>query len=256
MRTGEWNDSRSMISRVSAIFGAFEVGDRSLRLADISSRTGLPKASVSRILQEMCQHGFLYRAGDVYKVGIRLFELGELSPRSGDLRRLALATMADLRFATKQTIHLAVLEGREVVYIEILKSKTAPNLPSRVGGRLPAHATGVGKALLAALPDDELASYLQQPLEDVGPRTLVDPVLLRNELRRIRELGTSYEREESGPGVACAAAAIVGGDQFPIAAISVSIANAEGEIERFGPAVTTAAMSLSRAAASRNLTLH
>lgn len=124
-----------MIGRVDAILSAFRARDHSLGVSEIARRSGIPKASVSRIVAELVDRCVLERAGRELRFGIRLFELGERAGRPRALRRLALAHMSDLRNATHQTVHLAVLEDAEVVYIEILPSRTTPPLPSRVGGR-------------------------------------------------------------------------------------------------------------------------
>jgi IclR family transcriptional regulator, acetate operon repressor len=159
--------------------------------------------------------------------------------------------MADLREATHQTIHLAVLDGVEVVYVEILRSRNMPRLPSRVGGRLPAHATGVGKALLACAPADVIDKVVATGLPAVGPRTIRNSEVLRQQLKRITASGIAYEHEESGPGVVCVACAIHHGDGEPVAAISASGWAGKVDLRRVGPAVHTTALSITRALPSR-----
>jgi DNA-binding IclR family transcriptional regulator len=159
--------------------------------------------------------------------------------------------MADLREATHQTIHLAILEGTEVLYVEILRSHNAPRLPSRVGGRLPAHATGVGKALLAAAPADVVDRVIATGLPPVGPRTIHTAKLLRQQLKRVVTSGIAYEHEESRPGVVCVACVIRNHNDTPVAAISASGWAGKVDIRRVGPAVRTAALSISRALSAR-----
>lgn len=108
--------------------------------------------------------------------------------------------LADLREATRNTVHLAVLEGIEVVYVNILRGPDAPRLPSRVGGRLPAHATGVGKAMVAFAADDAVDRVIATGLPRMSRRTITSPAILRRQLARIRDEATAYEREESGIG--------------------------------------------------------
>jgi IclR family acetate operon transcriptional repressor len=172
--------------------------------------------------------------------------LGETAARPRDLRKVALASMSDLRNAVNLTVHLAVLERGEVVYIEILPARGTPRLPSRVGGRMPAHATGVGKALLAHSDSEIVDEIVDGGLRKVGPRTITDPGRLRRELARIRSTGIAYEREESGPGIACAAAFIRGASGEPVAAISAAGWDADFDVRRVGFAVQTAAMAISR----------
>jgi DNA-binding IclR family transcriptional regulator len=150
--------STSVVRRLAAVLDAFRARDVYLGINEIARRTDLPKSTVSRLVKEMHEAGFLERKAQKVGLGLQMFEWGERASRRRSLRQVALPFMADLREATHQTIHLAVLDGTEVVYVEILHREGAPRLPSRVGGRLPAHATGVGKALLAASDPDVIGS--------------------------------------------------------------------------------------------------
>lgn len=244
-----------MISRVSEVLRAFQGSDRVLGVSEIARRTGIPKPSVSRIVTEMVSTGLLERDGDHVRLGLRLFELGQQAARPIDLRKLALPSMTELLNATGQTVHLAVLEGHEVVYVQILRSRNTPPLPSRVGGRLPAYATGVGKALLAFAPKEVVDEILSAPLAAIGPKTITDPKRLREELTTIREQRLAFEREESTANVGCAAAAILDHNDRAVAAISVSVHLDLADLTQIGPAVATSAMALSREASRLQLHL-
>jgi IclR family acetate operon transcriptional repressor len=247
MRTGEWNTFDSVVGRVGAILGAFDNKHLSMGISELSRRSGLPKSTTARLATELSAHGFLERsdAADL-RLGTKLFELGELASRQRKLREVALPYMADLRQVSRQTVHLAVLAGTDVVYVEIVRHRDAPRMPSQVGGRLPAHAAAVGKAMLAFAADDVVQSVIDNGLVAVGPRTITAPGLLLRELRRIRESGIAYESEESGHGVGCAASPIMSADGVPIAGLSVSGWNGKLDLRRIGPAVKTAALALSR----------
>lgn len=160
---------------MSDLFAAFGPTDTALGVNELTRRTGIPKATVSRLVKEMEGVGFLERRGVKVVLGLRLFELGERASRRRSVREVALPFLADLREATRQTVHLAILDGTEVVYVEILPGRDAPWLPSGVGSRLPAHATGVGKALLAGSPPQMIAEVLAAGLVQVGPRTITTP---------------------------------------------------------------------------------
>jgi IclR family transcriptional regulator, acetate operon repressor len=249
VRSTERDVPVSVIGRVSSVFDAFTAEDSELRVGEIARRTGLAKATASRLVAELVEHGFLERSGQAVRVGLRFFELGQRAARPQELRRLALANMADLRSATRQTVHLGVLDGTEVVYVVILRSRTAPPMGSRVGGRLPAHATGVGKALLAWAEPEVVDAVVAAGLPAVGPRTITDDAALRTELAAVRERGVAYEREESGPGVLCAAAPIRPALGSVIAALSVSTGVGEVDPVQLGMAVQTSANALGREAA-------
>jgi IclR family acetate operon transcriptional repressor len=242
-----------MISRISEILKAFQNDERSMTVSELSRRTGIPKASTSRIAAGMVEYGFLEREGDQLQLGIRLFELGLQSNRPIDLRRLAFPFMKELMKATGQTVHLAVLEGTEVVYIQILRSHSTPPLPSRVGGRLPAYATGVGKALIAFAPAAVLDKICESPMPSIGPKTITDPAALRLQIGAVRANRLAYEREESAVNLGCAAAPILGSDGVPVAALSVSVHLNMTDLTKVGPAVSTAAMALSREASKHRL---
>ena len=237
---------------MSDLLAAFGPTDTALGVNELTRRTGIPKATVSRLVKEMEDVGFFERRGVKVGLGLRLFELGERASRRRSVREVALPFLADLREATRQTVHLAILDGTEVVYVEILRGREAPWLPSGVGGRLPAHATGVGKALLAGSSDDVLAAVIATGLPRVGPRTLTTPGPLLRQLKRIRASGIAYEHEESAPGVACVASAIRVDDGPPVAAVSASGWIGKVDIRRVGPAVHTTALSIARALSSES----
>lgn len=235
-----------MIGRMTAILHCFMDGAPALTLSEICEETGLAKSTASRITNELVQFGYLERYGGSLSLGIRVFELGQQATRPRSLKALAMPRMAELRRATGNTVHLAVLEDTTVVYIEILHSSTSPRLPSRVGGRLPAFATGVGKALLAFAPDAVLDRVVERGLWKVGPNTITEPDALREALGVIRDAGVATEVEESGPGISCVAAPIIGvGREVPVAAISVSGWSERLNIPQAVPVVRGVARALS-----------
>ena len=252
MRTGERNTHDSVIGRAAALLSAYDSRHLAIGVSELARRSGLAKTTTARLAAELAEHGFLERAGGSdYKLGSRIFELGSLANRQRQLREVALPYMADLRQVSKQTVHLAVLIGTEVMYVEIVRSRDAPRMPSEVGGRLPAHAAGVGKAMLAFSPEPTVQAVLATGLPAVGPRTITAPGLLLRELRRIRELGIAYESEESGHGIGCAASPILGPDGTVVAAMSISGWSGKLDLRRIGPAVKTAALAMSRDLAIR-----
>jgi DNA-binding IclR family transcriptional regulator len=235
----------SVVDRVMLVLGAFDGGEGELGLSEIARRSGLPKSTVHRLVGELAQHGMLGRRGNLIVPGMRLFELGALVARS-DLRAAALPHMADLRAATRQTVHLAVLHGHEVVYVEILRHADAPPLPSRVGGRMPAHATGVGKAILAACPPEVVDAVLDSPLRRLAERTITAPDILRRELAVVRQRGVAYDFGEARAGLVCAASAVCAPDGAVSGALSITGWAGRLDVRRMAPAVRTAALATSR----------
>lgn len=237
MRSTQRNDPVSIIERVSTILDCFTQLDTTIPLSELARRTGLPKATTWRLTRELVEHGFLEQHPAGFALGLRFFELGEAAVRPRSLRRLTRARMEHLRQQTGHTVHLAVLDGYDVVYIDILHSRTTPKLPSRVGGRVPAHATAVGKALLAFSRSEFADTIIARGLDPVGPRTITDPLALREALALVRAEGFAVEREESAPGVACVAVPVIVAPGEPVAAMSVS-----GPVDRLDVATTSLAL--------------
>ncbi|WP_461157992.1 IclR family transcriptional regulator [Saccharopolyspora tripterygii] len=247
MRSDERNMRTGMIARVADVLGAFTAEQPVLRVSEIARRSGLAKSVTSRIVADLIDEDFLERADRGVRVGIRLFELGELAQRSKELRRFALGAMADLRQATGLTVQLSVLKATDQVYVEIIQGRgTQLDMRSRVGGRVPAYATAGGKAVLAHLPEEAVDQALAIDMTPLGPRTITDPALLRRHLARVRVEGIAYEDEESNVGITCAAGAILRPDGSPIAAISVTGSAGQIDMSQFAPAVKTAALGLNR----------
>ena len=163
-------------------------------------------------------------------------------PRKQRLREAALPFMQDLYEASHDTVHLAVLDGVDVVYLERIRGHKVANIASRVGGRLPAHSTGVGKALLAHHPD-VARRVMAAPMHPRTPYTITSPRLLAEELERIRVAGIAYDREENSIGIMCAAAPIL---VDGVAVGAVSVTGPGIEVERYAPAVKAAALGIRR----------
>lgn len=244
-REPEQRTRTGMLRRSFDILSAFRPQDLAVPPAELARRAGLSKATGHRIVQEMVSLGIMERTDAGVRLGLRMFEIGQLVPVQRDLRRAALPFMSDLREATKATVHLAVLDGTDVVYLEIITR--ADDLPSRVGGRMPAYATGVGKAMLAFSPPYVVEQVLAGPLRRYGPNTITDPVQLRKELAAVRRAHVAYDREEATRGLVCAAAPILSPDGGVVGGLSVSHRTGALNIQRVAPAVHFAALSLGRA---------
>lgn len=151
-----------------------------------------------------------------------------------------------LRHETGLTVHLAVLDGPDVVYIEILPARMPLRLPSRVGGRVPAHATGVGKTLLAFGATELTDAVVTKGLPELGPGTITEPSLLRAELALVRKRGVAVDHEESLAGLYCVAAPLTIGGKEPFAAMSVSGAKDGFDVAKATEALRCAVEHLNR----------
>ena len=236
---------RSVLARAFRVLGAFGPGRYEMTLAELTEATGLPRATVHRLASQLATEGALAATRRGWRVGIRLFELGQLVPTQQRLREVALPYLSDLYEATHGTVHLAVLDGGEVLYVEILSGHRKVASPSRRGGRMPAHCTAVGKALLAFSGVDVAAEG--PPLERRTTKTITDREVLVRTLHDVRRTAVAYDGEEARLGLACAASPVLDRKGLAVAAISVSLATGDDLTPRqVAPAVRTAALALSR----------
>jgi DNA-binding IclR family transcriptional regulator len=215
---------KSVLERVFAILDCFSAQEPELTLAELASRTAIPKPTVHRLAKVLVEKRLLQRTDTGFGLGIRLFELGELVGDRRHLRDVSLPSLEELFEQTHETVHLGVLEGDEVLYFVKIVGYRAFPLPTRTGGRWPAHASALGKVLMAFGPADpdpvlRLSSAKMKPLT---PYTIIDPNRLRRELTAVRRAGIAIESQESVLGNACVAAPIFDQAGCPVAAVSVS----------------------------------
>jgi DNA-binding IclR family transcriptional regulator len=242
---------KSVLERAFSILDCFGPDDADLSLADLSRRTGLPKSTVHRLAATLVAWRGLERVDERFRLGMRLFELGELVPHQRELRDAALPFMEDLYEATHETVHLGVLDGTDVVYLAKVNGHRRLSAPSRIGGRMPAYCTGLGKALLAHSGPDLVEAIIGRGLRPRTPYTITVPSVLRTALAEVLAQGVAFDREENTLGVACAAAPVFMGGGRPVAALSVSAPTRHYEPEQLAAAVRTGARGLSRALSTR-----
>jgi DNA-binding IclR family transcriptional regulator len=212
----------SVLERVFAILDCFSAEQPELTLAELATRTAIPKPTVHRLAKVLVDQRLLTRTDAGFALGIRLFELGELVGERRDLRDTSLPFLQELFELTHETIHLGVLEGNEVLYFVKIVGYKAFALPTRTGGRWPAYASALGKALMAFGPADPLQFLPPAALKPLTPYTIIDPQRLKRELAIVRRVGTAIESQEAVLGNACVAAPIFDADGRLAAAVSVS----------------------------------
>jgi DNA-binding IclR family transcriptional regulator len=209
----------SVLGRSASIMEAFNGARRVLSLADLNRRTGLPKSTLHRLVDQLCQVGWLERDHGGYRVGLRMFEFGTLAVDGNRLHEAAFPHLQALASRTGLAAQLAILDHAEVVYLE--RIVVGPiRLPTRRGGRKPAYCTALGKSM-AAYDDDAIQAVLAAPMPRKTTQTSTEPTALRTELRRVREAGVAYDRGEAYEELVCVAAPIRSSGQA-IAAVSVT----------------------------------
>jgi len=238
----------SVTSRVLRVLDAFSAEHPDLSLSEIGRRTGLPLATVHRLVGELVTWGALERDGrGRYCVGLRLWEVAALAPRGLGLRDIAMPFLEDLYEATHENVQLAVLDGTDVVYLERISGRNAVPVLTRVGGRWPAHATGVGLVLLAYAPVEAQERYLAGPLAVFTGKTIADPARLRRALAEVRHRGFAVSDGQVTLDALSVAAPIRGSGNDVVAALSIVVRRGTTEPATLAPAVRTAALGISRA---------
>lgn len=214
-------------------------------LSDLSDEVGLPRSTVHRLLNELCQHGLAGRVGLKYCPGFKLVELRTSSQMTEHRALLTVSTpVLEWLFAqTGVTVQLGVLRGFDVVCLEKFSGSGSSRIPTRVGARLPASCTGLGKALLAANGFADLLENrgTRKPLPSLTPHSIRDPKVLAKQLREMSNTGVILDNGESYVGVRSIAAPVVPRNQVPAAAISISAFGSGAPLERFVPLLLQAA---------------
>ncbi|MDA2804016.1 IclR family transcriptional regulator [Nocardiopsis suaedae] len=258
-------EGRSVTGRALRLLAAFDVAHPALTLSELARRAELPLATAHRLAGELESWRALERGSDGrFRVGNRLWEMGLLAPVSSRLRQVALPYMQDLYEATRENIHLAVRDGFDTLYVEKLCGHRSVPIVSRVGGRLPLHATGVGKALLAGADPAVREGYLGRTLPRPTGFTLVERGRLDRELRAVARRGYALTREEmtlgsvsvavpvaqvgSGPDTQGAARRDGTGDPppEPAAALGIVVRSHRADPARLVPPLKTAAQAIAR----------
>jgi len=226
------------VDRALRILTAIGEAPRGLSLDELWGRLRIPKSSLHRILAALKYRRFVSQPepGGPYFLGTELLATAFRFHDTLDLRALVHPLLTRITAELNETTHMAVLDGAEIVYQDKIEASHSIKLSSVIGGRNPAHATGVGKALLAwSYPDETaLAEWAARwgPLPERTPRTITSVALLAQQLALVRERGYALDMEENETGVRCAAVPIFLGTAVPAAAVSVTVLGARAETGR------------------------
>lgn len=238
----------SVTSRALALLGAFDEQHRRLTLTELAQRTGLPVPTTHRLVRELVGWGALARTtSGEYVVGRRLWDLGMLAPVQTGLRQVASPFLHDLYGATLATVHLAVRDGLEVLYVDRLAGHASVPVVSTAGSRLPLHATGVGKVLLAHAPPEVQGAALAR-LPRVTAYTVTQPGLLRRQLARTLREGYATTVEEMSLG-ACSVAVPIHRGPDVVAALGIVVPSFKRDRPRLVAALQVAAQGIGRSLA-------
>lgn len=196
-----------------------------IAITELANEVGMYKSTVHRLLGTMMRRGYIEQdpVSGKYKLGYTVLDLGMKLLSSIDLRREAMPALQELALASGEVVHLALLDRGSVVYVEKVESPNTIRMHSRVGTRVPVHATGLGKAILAFLPKREVQDIVRRyGLPRLTPHTITDPDAFWASLEETRSTGFAFDVEEHQEGVCCVAAPIFAHDGRVMAAVSVS----------------------------------
>ena len=215
-----------------------------LTLTDIAQRVQLPPSTTHRLLSTLEKMGYVYQAGDLalWYVGIEAFAVGSSFLSNRDFVAQSHAYMRRLMEQAGETTNLAILDGTEAVFIDQVQCRETMRTIVKLGSRVPLHASGVGKAIFASLPDDQIDAMLKvRGLPRITENTITSPETMWASIRVIRQRGWSFDDEEHLPGTRCVAAPFYDEHAEPLGAISVAGPTSrlpDERIKQLGPLVS------------------
>lgn len=223
-----------------------------LELNQIAREMGLPKSSAFSLAHTLARCQYLRRAEDSgrFTLGLRMFEVGSAAVNREDVAGVLRRHMLDISRACNETMHCGIMLGMDILYIDKVESTQSIRMASRVGVRMPLHATAMGKAMLACLSPEEVKSlYAGKPLTALTPGTVTDLSLLQKQLEGVRAAGFAVEAQECEANVSCVAVAIPDRDGRPAYALSISAPSfrmEQEEAERWGRLLAAAREDIKR----------
>jgi DNA-binding IclR family transcriptional regulator len=241
-------DERTAVDKAVSLILAFGREARSaLGVSELARRTGLSKSTAFRLLSMLERNQVVVRSGTGYRLGTLLADMGSGDIAAHDSLRDSLTPyLMDLYDRTRQTVHLAVIHGPEVIYLNKLQGPRPASSPSRIGGHAPAYATGIGKVLLAWNPES-IDQTIASPFVPWTPNTIASEEQLFTALQEVRRTGVAFDRDESLLGLSCIAAPIMGRNGLPVAAFSISFTTGSVAAESYAHILRTVCYAASQA---------
>jgi len=237
---------KSVTGRALAVLDSFDMSHRRQSLAAISRRTGLPMTTVHRLVHDLESNSALVRGADGdYEIGTKIWRLGTLASVHVELREVALPYMEDVYALGHDAVQVAVLDGLRCLIVDRIAGSPTISVLSKPGARLPLHATGVGKVLVA-FGGAELQDAVLGSLDRYTDKTITDVATLRSQLAAIKSKGYAITREELARGATSVAVPLRGKGQKVIAALGVVSSSTNADISRMVPVLQVTAAALSK----------
>lgn len=238
------------LGKAVAVLDVIARADKPMRFRDLRAAIGQPPGTLHRQISNLVEEGLIeVNADQSYSLGTRLLQFAAQAWSGNRFRQIAEPHLAALHRETGETVHLGVLDGVEVVYLDKVESRQAVRMHSQVGNTAPAYCTGVGKAALSALNEAECEARINSIMfKRYTLATISDAAALRAEIADIRTKGISYDREEHEVGIHCVAAPIYSSDRRFVAGLSATAPSYRVPMEQlrlWEPAVAAAAKAIS-----------
>lgn len=243
--TGAESAPTSAAGRTLDVLRAFLGPKAVLGVSEIAMRADVPKSTAHRFLGVLLEQGFVRREGNRYRLAEEVFTLGARAIGPLGLRERAIPFMVELHHATLQTVHLGVLHGQRVLYVEKIYGHRSHPCPTIIGGSNPAHCTALGKAILSHSRGEVIDRFAEGPLSRMTRRSVHTATDLLRSLDASRDEGVSTEYEESYNGLACVAVPILDQRGEAVAALSISASTMRFDKRRFVSQLRRAADALS-----------
>jgi DNA-binding IclR family transcriptional regulator len=240
------SEEKSVTGRAFGVLYTFDPAHRRQSLGAIARRSGLPLSTAHRLSSELVTQGALHKGPDgKYEIGSKLWRLGILASLHSDLREIALPHMEDIYQVGNDAVQIGVLDGLRCLIVERIAGSRTLEVISKPGARLPLHASGVGKVLLAHGSTD-LENAVLESLEKFTTSTITDPQILRNQLQVIRVQGFAQSSEELALGAVSLAVPVVGFGNRVIAALGIVTPTDNSDVKRLVPLLKISAAALSK----------
>lgn len=244
------------LGKAVSLLELIALAEKPMRFTDVVEACGQPRGTVHRQLAHLVAEGLVDHVADqTYVVGLRLLQLAAKAWSGNDLRSVAAPHLAALQEATQESVHLAVLNGGQVTYLDKMEGKHTLRMHSQVGKTSPAYCTGVGKAALSMLSPDDLAALAAElDFHRFTQNTIVTPQMLAQDVAAIRSNGYGFDLQEHEIGIHCVAAPVMAPGRNFLAAISVTGPAYRVDVEqlrKWGPLVRETADQISAELACR-----
>jgi len=213
------------VERTMALLECLDASRRGLNVSELSRKTGIPKSTTHVLLITLERLGYVRRDvnGRDFRLGLKTYALGQRMVRSLSLGEIALPHMQALALQSRATVHLAILDHDQGVYIQKAESPGLIQFDTYLGRRMDLHCTALGKIILAFSPPEQVAHVLaKRAFARYTPNTIVTSAALRKEISRVRKAGYAVDDEEEELGVRCVAAPVIRQPGIFLAALSIS----------------------------------